>query len=227
MSQVLQRHYFEWSKARDANARAVALAPDDAEVLTDACTVSQPFGDWARSIAAGQRAVSLDPVNPEPRLFLAISFFHSGRLREAEAEIRRACELAPAGVFLRLIACQILLAAGRPQEAWAEARQETGRMHLLEALALAEFACGRRHESDAALQALESEFADSCPFQIAEVYAARNDPTPAFKWLEHAWQVKDPGTGWVRVAATLKNLHRDPRWPAFLRKLGLHDEQLK
>ena len=100
-------------------------------------------------------------------------------------------------------------------------------MHLLEALALAEFACGRRSESDAALKALESEFADSGPFQIAEVHAARNDPTPAFKWLEHAWQARDPGTGWVRVAATLKNLHGDPRWPVLLKKVGLADEQLK
>ena len=78
-----------------------------------------------------------------------------------------------------------------------------------------------------ALRALESEFADSCPFQIAEVYAARNEPTAAFKWLDHAWQVREGGIGWVRVAKTLKNLHGDPRWQDFLRKVGLHDEQLK
>ncbi|MBI5768406.1 MAG: TIR domain-containing protein [Verrucomicrobia bacterium] len=227
MSQVLQRHFFEWQKARVASARAVQLAPDDAEVLTDACTIGQSFGEWDRSIPAGQRAVSLDPLNPEPRLFLAISLFHAGRLAEAEASIRRAIELAPTAIFFRLIACQILLAAGKPQEALAEAKREPARMHLLEALALAELACGNRTEADAALKALESEFADSCPFQIAEVYAARNEPTPAFKWLEHAWAVKDPGLGWCRVAATLKNLHADPRWPAVLKKFGLADEQMK
>lgn len=45
--------------------------------------------------------------------------------------------------------------------------------------------------------------------------------------LERAYQLRDAGISWVRCDRVLKPLHADPRWPAFLKKIGLSDEQLK
>ena len=119
------------------------------------------------------------------------------------------------------------LEAGQPAAALALAKNEPGRMHLLEGLALAEYTCGHRTESDTALEALESEFADSSPYKLAQIYASRGQPDQAFKWLEHAWQHRDPGICWTRVAVLLTPVRQDPRWPQFLSKVGLSDEQLK
>ena len=169
----------------------------------------------------------LDPVNAEARLLLAFAFFYSDRLLEAKVEIRRMIELAPKANVAHLVACAILLADGRPEEAFAAAQQEPERMHRLEALALVEFARGRRSESDAALAALKNEFAESCPYQIAEVCGYRRELDDAFAWLEHAWEIRDPGVPLIKVSPMLRNLHLDGRWPGLLRKIGLHDDQLK
>jgi hypothetical protein len=64
-------------------------------------------------------------------------------------------------------------------------------------------------------------------YQIAEVYAYRNDKDHAFEWLERARRQRDAGLPGLRPDTLLPNLHDDPRWTAFLRKMGLADDQLK
>jgi hypothetical protein len=64
-------------------------------------------------------------------------------------------------------------------------------------------------------------------YQIAEVYAYRNDKDKAFEWLERAHRQRDAGLPGLRADTLLPNLHNDPRWNAFLRTMGLTDDQLK
>jgi hypothetical protein len=82
-------------------------------------------------------------------------------------------------------------------------------------------------ESDAALAELIATNAETAAYQIAEVYAYRNDKDRAFEWLERARQQRDAGLPGLRADTLLPNLHDDPRWDAFLRKMGLADDQLK
>lgn len=69
--------------------------------------------------------------------------------------------------------------------------------------------------------------AETGAYQIAETYAYRNDKDHAFEWLERARQRRDAGLPGLRADTLLANLHGDPRWNAFLHKLGLADDQLK
>ena len=64
-------------------------------------------------------------------------------------------------------------------------------------------------------------------YQIAEAYAYRNDKDKAFEWLERARRQRDAGLPGLRADTLLPNLHNDPRWDAFLRTMGLADDQLK
>ena len=64
-------------------------------------------------------------------------------------------------------------------------------------------------------------------YQVAEVYAYRNDKDHAFEWLERARRQHDAGLPILRADTLLPNLHGDPRWNAFLRTMGLADDQLK
>jgi len=59
------------------------------------------------------------------------------------------------------------------------------------------------------------------------VYASRKDFDGAFEWLERAYRQHDPGLAWSKSDSLLIPLHADPRWPVFLKKIGLSDEQLK
>jgi len=58
-------------------------------------------------------------------------------------------------------------------------------------------------------------------YQIAEVYAFRNQSDEAFEWLDRAYVQRDSGLIGTKVDSLLKNLHGDPRYTSFLKKLNL------
>jgi len=57
--------------------------------------------------------------------------------------------------------------------------------------------------------------------EIAAVYAFRNQPDKAFEWLDRAYAQHDLNLTWTKADPLLKNLHNDPRYAAFLKKLNL------
>ena len=59
--------------------------------------------------------------------------------------------------------------------------------------ALAYYALGRKKESDAALSELIAKYHASSAYEIAQVYAFRNQSDKAFEWLDRAYAQRDPG----------------------------------
>jgi hypothetical protein len=92
---------------------------------------------------------------------------------------------------------------------------------------MARWSQNRIPEADAALARLVERSAGMAAYQIAEVHAYRGDKDRAFEWLERARQQRDAGLNFLRTDPFLANLHGDPRWNAFLRTIGLADDQLK
>ena len=58
-------------------------------------------------------------------------------------------------------------------------------------------------------------------YEIAQVYAFRNQPDEAFEWLERAYAQRDGGLPLTNIDPLLKNLRSDPRYAAFLKKIRL------
>ena len=52
------------------------------------------------------------------------------------------------------------------------------------------------------------------------VYAARGEVDLAFAWLERAYVQRDPGLAEMKPDPRFRPAHADPRWDAFLRKMG-------
>jgi len=90
------------------------------------------------------------------------------------------------------------------------------------ALAIVQHALGRPEDSDRALLNLIGE-GEQWGIQIAHVYAMRGETDKAFEWLERSYELRDAGIPLTKVATFLKSLHSDPRWPVFLKKIGLAD----
>jgi hypothetical protein len=65
-----------------------------------------------------------------------------------------------------------------------------------------------KHESDAA-------------YQIAQVYAYRGQFDKSFEWLERAYEQRDPGLPEIKSNPLVKNLRRDQKYTALLKKLRL------
>jgi len=93
-------------------------------------------------------------------------------------------------------------------------------------LPMAFHALGRKTESDAALATLIAKDEKWGPYNIAYVYAFRGEADKAFEWLDKAVQYQDPGLSGIVGEKLFDNIHSDPRWLPFLRKLGRAPEQL-
>jgi adenylate cyclase len=71
------------------------------------------------------------------------------------------------------------------------------------------------------LQELVAKYPTHSAYQIAGVYAFRNQSDEAFEWLDRAYVQRDDELIETKVDPLLKSLHNDPRYAAFLKKLNL------
>ena len=85
---------------------------------------------------------------------------------------------------------------------------------------------GRNDEADAALTHLLENYSDTHPFDIAQAFAWRNEPDSAFEWLDRALAKYRLQVLFSNQNPELRNLHDDPRWDEFLRRIERHPDQL-
>jgi adenylate cyclase len=225
---VIQLNFdFDWKGAGETLHTALALAPADPALLTDAGTLAVARGDTTRGIALYRQAVALDPVNPRARSYLASILALTGHFAEAQVEYAQFAELSPASPNAHAGLGEGFLVQGKFEEAVIAAKDDAAEWARLLVVAMARWSQKRIPESDAALARLIESSADTAAYQIAEVYAYRGDKDRAFEWLERAHRQRDSGLVGLRSDPFLVNLHGDPRWIAFMRTMGLADDQLK
>ena len=223
MAWIQMLHDWDWRGAEASYRRALELAPGNAAVLRRAASVACDLGRLDEAIPLVLRALEQDPLSAHAYSNLGYFLHASGRFTEAEAALRKALELSPQRMSTHSMLSRNLLAQGRSKEALVEAMREPEEWFRLYASAIIYHAAGRRAQSDAALEELIANHAVDCAYQIAEVYAACGDADRAFEWLERAYDQRDGGIIQMKPDPLLRSLHTDPRWDAFLRKMGLAD----
>ncbi len=218
---------FNWNGAAQTLSKALALAPADPNIVTAAGNLEIARGDIDRAIELYRKAVDLDPVNPQARAFLAFNLAATKRFAEARAEFPRVVELNPAAPWAHAGLGLSYLLENKFEEAATAAQADAGDWARLLIVSCARWGQKRVKESEAALDELIKNDAETAAYQIAEVHAYRGDKDKAFEWLERARRQRDPGLAGLRKDPLLTNLRDDPRWNAFLRTMGLADDQLK
>ncbi len=211
----------DWRGAEASYRRALELAPGNAFVLHQSSNLAGNLGRFDEAIRLARRAVEQDPLNSSAYFFFGTTLWTADRPEESIVALRKANELAPMRAGTRAFIALNLLALGRGDEAMAEVLQEPAEWARCFALAIIQFAAGRRSESDEALQVLLDRWASDAAYQIADVYAMRKEADRAFEWLERAHDQRDAGAAWTRVDPYFRWLHADPRWEVLLRKYGL------
>jgi len=118
-----------------------------------------------------------------------------------------------------------LLLKGDAAGALTEIEQETSEVWKMIGLPMAYHALGRKADSDAALAREIEQDAEDGAYNIAYIYAFRGDADKAFEWLDKEY---NGGAGFAEIATEnlFDNIHKDPRWLPFLRKVGKAPEQL-
>ena len=217
---------FNWKKAEETIKQALKIAPEDADNIGAAASISAAKGDLQQTIALSRQAIALDPVSSGTHTGLAFALQRSGQFAEADAEFAKAKEIAPDAPWSQAGPASSLLFQGKFAEAVERARNEPAEYARFVVTAAAQWSLKNVAESNAALEGL-FKLADVAAYQVAEVYAYRGDADNAFHWLERARTQHDPGISLTRTDLVLVKLRSDPRWQPFLHSIGLADEQLR
>ena len=223
MGWIQKTYDWDWSGAQASYARALELAPRNAIALRRAGTLAWSLGRIEEGIELTHRALEQDPLSAHAYSNLGQALQDADRLTESEAALRKALELAPQKADVHASLSLTLLDLGQGEEALIEAMREQEEASRLWALAIIHHAMGHGSESHVALGKLVQKHAGTMAFLVAEAYARRGETNAAFEWLERAYAQRDGGLTGVQRSRRLRSLHRDPRWAAFLKKMGLEE----
>ena len=204
--------------------KELQLAPENAQSLADAGILDIAYNDIPGALGYLKRAAALDPLNTEFGIFYAAALDLNGQLDEGYAQIQKGLSLKPNASLLRgFEATQLAIDGFRLPEALAMANAEKEDWSRYSAQALVYWALKRVPESDAALKSLIEGGANVAAYQVAEIYAFRNEPDKAFDWLERAYRQHDSGLPWILSDKAFASIIADARWTAFIKKLRFTD----
>jgi len=218
MYRIKQQVDFDWAGADASIQRAIALEPGNPDVVGAAASSAAIVGRFDEALQLDRRAVDLDPLSGGSWGRLAETEFFIGQLDRAAADGKKALELNPDVWPGPILLSKIYVMQGRPQDALPEiglVRDNPTRAYLY---AIAYHELGRKQESDSTLNEAIARYPRNA-YQIARVYAFRNQPNEAFEWLDLAYAQRNAGLIETKSDPLLKNLHHDPRYAALLKKL--------
>jgi TolB-like protein/DNA-binding winged helix-turn-helix (wHTH) protein len=221
MGRIKQQVDFDWSGADSSSQRAIALEPENTESVRLAALSAVILGRFDEALRLGRRAVDLDPLNGSSWESLGEIKFFRGQLDDAVADLKKALELRPDRWNGHIFLSQTYVLQGRPQDALSEidlVRNDSFRDCLY---VIANHAFGRHRASDSALSKFVTNYRAGNSYLIAEAYAFRNQSDEAFDWLDRAYAEHNDGLIGTKIDPLLMNLHKDPRFAAFLKKLNL------
>jgi TolB-like protein/Tfp pilus assembly protein PilF len=218
---LLQKADLNWRGAETEYRRAMALAPDDGAAKFWYGHQLASLGDVESAIALTRQALATEPLRADWYWWLAAYLSGVSRLDEAEQAMRRAIELQPTAAGYHQQLTIIEIQRGDAEAAVAAAQQEPDQSWRDIALALARQIGDDRSAADDALRRLIERDARHSAFEIAEVYALRNDAKETFAWLDRTWSNRDSGITYLLYDPFIMRYRDDPRFAAFCKKVGL------
>jgi TolB-like protein/DNA-binding winged helix-turn-helix (wHTH) protein len=221
MGRIKQQVDYDWAGANASFQRAIALEPANLDSVRLAAESAFCFGRFDEALQLNRQAIDLDPLNAGSWEALAETELYMGQLDQSAADSKKALELDPDHWASPINLSRTYLLQGRAQDALPEIEHVHNATHRAWLYALTYYALGRKRESDAALRELITKYHASNAFEIATIYAFRNQTDEAFEWLDRAYAQRDPSMMSTKVESLLNSLHNDPRFAALLKKLNL------
>jgi adenylate cyclase len=217
---------YEWNFMRDFSTarryleRARALEPTLHQNVAANILFALIADRSEEAIELARHATTGDPLNADWWDYLDTALQFVGRLSEAEKAARNVLEINPGYSGAHCALGEVLLAEKKLEAALATMNDEadpTDRWCTADAL----WALGRRSEADAVLADAKRKYANFQAVNFAASYAIRSDTDEAFKWLERAYNDREPAVTVIGADPRFHNLRGDVRYKALLRKMKL------
>lgn len=201
---------------------ALALSPEDADVIRPAAGFMAAFGDSRKALELANRWIALDPLQAGAHANRADVLAWAMRdYPQAINGYRKALELSPRYVQAHSQIADCLLLMNRS----AEAKSEYAKLpadHPFRLLGEAIIAA-RSHnivEAEKIAARMRELFGDTASYQYADIQAQARNADGAFAELENAMRIQDPGLSVLKYDPWLEPIRGDPRFAALLKRLN-------
>jgi TolB-like protein/Flp pilus assembly protein TadD len=221
IGQIKTNYGWDWSGANKAYKKGLELEPENTDVINGAARLAQTLGNLDEAIKLMHHVIEINPVSLDGYFDLGFYTWYAELPDESIAAYRKCLELTPQYPGAHLQIALDYIYKGDPDSALVEINQETETIWKIFGLPIIYNALGKKKESDEKLDVLIKGYQDVGAYQVAEVYAFRNEKEKAFKWMERAYKQRDTGIYRCKGDPLLRNIVNDPRYPAFLKKLKL------
>jgi serine/threonine-protein kinase len=181
------------------------------------------------SIEAFDHAVTLEPTSSLFHAKRAGVVAAAGRAADAERDLRRTVERFPHSSLAHRELGYLLIEKGSVNEGLASLRRAAELLDDADEnadLAWGLARAGRRREAKSIASRLAHPGRDEyvSPLDVAVAFAGLERHHDAFRWLDRAFAIRDPGLVYLATAPGFAPLRDDPRFTALLRKMRLRPE---
>jgi TolB-like protein/Flp pilus assembly protein TadD len=107
---------WDWYAAQGSIRTALALEPNNGQVLEDASRIARAIGKFDEGVDLALKAVEVDPLNPVLLRNLAVSYWGSDRHQESLKTMQRIYELYPERENVHVDHVWPLINLGQPEE---------------------------------------------------------------------------------------------------------------
>lgn len=214
-------HDWDFDAADVSMQRALDLEPNNNSVLSSAARLAMALGRFEEAIRLRRKSLELEPLGLGNRLMLGWDLMFSGQTEEAEVGLRQLLELDNRYPIGHLLLGQVLLLQDRPGEALIEMNLEGEEEWNQFGTVLALDSLGRHDEAVEATNKFIERYGEVWLYQVAVIYAYRDEADAAYDWLDRAYQERDSGMILLLADPFFANIREDPRWNALLARMGL------
>ena len=217
----------DWAGAERGFKRAIELKTSYVMAHEWYAEYLAALGRYDEALAEIKRAQQLDPLSVPVNRAVGWVLYFARRYDEAIEELKKTLAMNPEFLGARLVLWWVYIAKAAYEEAIVDIRREAERpgLRTVKKLMLG-YACatsGNREEANGILWELEAKLAgeDRLALLSALLFTALDIKDRAFQQLHRAYEIREPGLLFLKVAPWLDPLRSDPRYGALMEKLGL------
>jgi serine/threonine-protein kinase len=216
----IDRGRLNFPRSLEHAKRALALSPDDPDVLAVATTVLPYLDEGPSAMRLVDRFIRLDPLSATAYRRKAAVLYGLRHYAQSVEAGRKALEFSPDGYGARAWIGGSLLLMGRSREAQAEfSAIPAGDFFRLFGEALVAARSGDRAGAERIMSQIRRQHGSAVSFQYAAVRAQLGQIDQAFAELDNAVVAKDSGLIYLKSDPFIDPIRGDPRYAALLRKL--------
>lgn len=206
--------------------RANELDPSDPALLSNAGAFLLRLRRFEKSIAVFEWVAERNPLSAIAQFNLGEAYFAAERFEESAAAFESAVTLSPDFRGAHLWLSKALLLGGDPGAACEAANNEPFEPFKKLARSLCTYELGNMEEANALITWMMEKGESKFPYDIASVWAYREDGERVSEWVGKAIDHRDNDIGDPAMDPLFAFVREDPRWQNLMRAMGRSQAQL-